>query len=430
MTDESIDETKASLPEFIRDELGTPRFHFTTEDMKRWKALGSIPSELADNFFYALEEDLEKERKLKDFKEKFPNASQEEIMKAVLNIPRALTKEESEETLRKGKLSIELHEFLVEHWPTLEKPHDVEELDPLFKNINPIVEFGIVRFIADQMNHLPSLLEEVTLEQIGTNEYLIKAKKDLDDGGVKTLIFSHPITAQSEKSAHEIAKTIKDKLLGIRHKMWQACWLYANEVKKLQFSAPIHDLMKACYPNREAKFSANDKEVFYEELRLLRLAEFTLTGTITPKTGKPIEYKYNIPILRVGGALGEAGTIGGPPDKIFIDLCAITPAPTKEKMRFVAAPIKKRTLELNAQDCPLAYYLQVRKNQILGGEMDRGDPSDFKIDQLIVAAGLQNTYRSNPTVGVKRLLEKFARALEKEIISKCKRIDNIIKVWW
>jgi hypothetical protein len=336
-----------------------------------------------------------------------------------------------------GKSRIYLTPETIKKWKELGTISDhlfdyffLDDAEPLFHNVDTSQEFGVVRFIADQMNHLPSLLEEASVDKIGPNEYIIKAKKDLDSDGIRTLIFSHPLTAQTDESAREIAEMIKGKLLGIRHKMWQACWLYANEVKETQFSASVHDLMKACYPERSAKFSSKEKENFYEELRLLRFAEFTLRGETALRNGKSVEYKYNIPILRVGGSVGEIGVIDGPPDKVFIDLCAITPPPIKEKMRFVAARIKRRTLELHAQDCPIAFHLQLRKNQILGGSEESGNHADFKIEHLVITSGLQKTYQINPTVGIKRLLEKISRAQDKGIIKKFKRIEKNVRVWW
>jgi len=421
-------------PTLIRSSNGDVQMHFTTEDLIRWEQLDLIPAHLVNGQLNSIAKASERGERIKEFKEKFPNASFEEMAKEVFGIPKILTQEESEQFHTEMNQSIELHKLLLDKWVHLEKAYVPEILDPLFKNVDSTTEFGITRFIADQMNHLPGLLENAKVEQTGTNEYEIRASKDLGKDGVKKLIFSHPITAQSDESANEIAEEIKLKLLGIRHKMWHACWLYANEIRKTQFTASVNDLMKSCYPNREAKFSAQEKEDFYEELRLLRLPEFTLTGVAEGKKGKPTEYKYNIPLLRVGGAIGEPGKTGGPPDKIFIDLCAITPIPPKsEKMRFVGVPIKKRILELNAQDCTLAFFLQLRKNQITEGDPEKEKTTphyDFSIDQLIEVAVLQPTFNSNPTMGRKRLTDKLTRSKEKGIIKNFKQIQDKFRIWW
>jgi hypothetical protein len=248
----------------------------------------------------------------------------------------------------------------------------------------------------------------------------------------KRLFFSHPITAQNQQDANEIAEAIKEKLLGIRHKMWQACWLYANRVKKTNFTAPINELMKACYPNREAQFSAKDKEKFYEELRLLRLAEFTISCESTEKKKSTVaRYKLNIPLLRVGGSMTEPGFPDGPPNEVMLDLCAITPIPTKkDKMRWVGAPIKKRSLELIADDCGLSFFLQLRKNQDSAGK--EIGKSDFLIEQLIEHSGLRGTFESNPTVGRKRLFEKLNRAQEKDIFKRFehKKERESVRIFW
>jgi len=434
VTQEKNKEKDLPTPVLIRDEQNNAQISFTAEDVNRWIKLGLIPPDLAANFLNSLEQSHLTNKNFKEFKEKFPNASQQEIMKEVFGIPKVLTTEESEKFLSNAKQSVDFHNFLVGNWEKLEK--DTVPETPLFKNIDQSTEFGIVRFIADQMNHLPNLLDNSKIEQIAANEYLIRSTKELREEGVKTLVFSYPITAQNEEEAYETAEKMKEKLLGIRHKMWEACWLYANYVNKIQFTVSINELMKSCYPNREAKFSAKDKEGFYEELRLLRLAEFTLIKTVTNKNNTTTTYKYNIPLLRVGGSLTEGAVSSGPPDKIFIDLCAITPMPSKsEKMIHVAAPIKKSSLELKAQDCTLAFFLQVRKNQIYIGKKDIDPPHfDFDMSQLIEAAVLQKTFNSNPTMGIKRLQEKLERAKDKGIIKNHKKIPSksrtIIRIWW
>jgi len=420
-------------PELKKDARGNVQFSFSSQHMERWNELGLIPKHLVDNLHNEAARLNDVSKKLKEAKEKNPDMSTEGLINQVFDLPRVLTPEESEQLLNEGRLQGEFHNFLIQNWEQLEQAVTEPPLAPLFKNVDPVNEFGVVRFIADQMNHLPDLLANARVERVGKNEYVIIARKNLQDE-LKTLTFNHPMTAQSQESAEIIAESIKEKLLGLRTKMWLACWLYANEIKKIQFSVPIIDLMKACYPERKSQFSAKEKEKFYEELRLLRLAEFTLSGKYLRKNGKSTDYKYNIPLLRVSGAIGEDGTTNGPPHKVLIELCAITPLPPqKEKMRFVAAPMKKKTLELIDHDCGLAFFLQLRKNQLSSGDDEKLKAvpfHDFAIEQLISEASLTGTFSSNPRVARQRLLEKLSRAKEKKIVSNFSRIENFIRVWW
>ena len=99
-------------------------------------------------------------------------------------------------------------------------------------------------------------------------------------------------------------------------------------------------------------------------------------------------------------------------------------------MLFIAAPIKKKSLELNAKDSFLSFFIQVRKNQVTAGEKNQTDHYDFKIKQLIEEAALIGTFESNPTVGKKRLVEKLERAKEKGIFKSFVLLETSIRIYW
>lgn len=428
------------IEEFLRKQPAETSMEYSSQDIQKLVDKGSIPRDLGEWFLKCLKEKEAQHAQLQEFIKDHPEIPDGEHCRQFFKESH-LTLEESAELYKNMSLSGQLLVLLLKNRNLLnalsktEKPLQ-EILEPLFKNIDESSEFGIVRFVADQMNHLPVLLGGAKIEQVSQSEFLIRTEKNLDKSEKKRLQFTFPITAQNIEDAREISERVKDKLLGIRHKMWQACWLYGNKVKKTQFTAPIIELMKSCYPDR-GHFSAEDKKKFYEELSLLKQAEFALIGTVLKKSGKKgqtklVQYKYNIPILRVGGALGKPGILDDVPNEVLIDLCAITPTPPPdEKMQFVAAPIKKTTLELAAKDCSLAFYLQVRKNQLWAGKKtEKLQSYSFKIDNLIVQAGLQPTFEANPTMARKRLVEKLERAQEKGVLRSFERIDETIRVCW
>lgn len=408
---------------------------FTTDQVKQWQNEGITPNDLSKRYLKEIEQCSKQSaiqgQKLTEYYDQFPDATPEEMIKAVFNVPRTLSQKESDQHLSKRKNIVEFHDFLLKNWERLETEIITKQLGRLYNTVDPFAHFGIARFIADQMNHLPTLLDSAKIQKTGENEYRITAVKELKENRIKTLEFSYPFTAQNLNDAHNLAEKIKEKILGKCHKIWQACWLYANEIKQTQFMAPIIDLMKSCYPKRHANFSSKDKESFYEELRLLRLPEFTLIK----EEKRTISCKFHFPFLKVEGSIGEFGSATQIPEKVSINLLAISPKPVQEKMLYVGAPICKASLELNAKDCPLSFFLQIRKNQFHGGKEERTSAkNDFPVGQLIVEAGLQKTHNSNPRVGIQRLSDKLERAKNKLIISNFQVIKNkyrwIVRIFW
>lgn len=320
----------------------------------------------------------------------------------------------------------ETHKILEEKWNVLSGFFQNDSTEQLYRYIDKKREFGIARFVADQIQHLPGLLQNSIIKQTSHQTYSIYAEESL---GKKKLIFSHPLTAKNEEDAKLIAEGIKSKLVGIRNKMWLACWNYANKVSDTGFSASIVDLMKECYPERTSTFSTKERREFYEELQLLRFGEFTLKWS-EGKKGKQISYEYKIPILRVGGAIGEVGKDRDSLNKVYIDLCAITPTPIKETLLYVGAPIKKTIFNLGAGENFLAQFLQVRKNQLDGGDSKKQKTShSFSIEQIITVAGLNKTYESNPRMGRKRLIDRLGKIVKEGIVSSFEIKKNRKKVF-
>ena len=140
----------------------------------------------------------------------------------------------------------------------------------LYKSVDPTTEFGIARFIADQVNHLPRLLENATVTACGSpSNYKIYADKKLSRG--QKLSFNYGFIARTDKEAMEIAGKIKKKLTGTVLKIWLACWEIGNERKKLSFSVLLTEIMKRCHPERKSYFSEKEKEEFYEEIKRLKI---------------------------------------------------------------------------------------------------------------------------------------------------------------
>ncbi len=288
----------------------------------------------------------------------------------------------------------------------------------LYKSVNPATEFGIARFIADQVNHLPRLLEKAEVRKPkGSANYIIYAEKTLNKE--QKLSFNYVLVATSAEEALKIAEKVKKKLTGLGLKIWLVCWEIGNEKKKLSFPVELTEIMRRCHPERKSYFSEKEKEEFYEELKRLKTPEFVLEQNIKkPQDKKDKILKYNIPMLFISA---ETGREGKPPQIVQINLFNIQTIAPERKTSYIGAPIKRTTLSLEARDTSLSAWLQIRISQLKGGDKKNKTNTsshDFHREDLIRAAGLTQTNKSNPWKANTLLLQKLSRYKKSKIIKK------------
>ena len=315
---------------------------------------------------------------------------------------------------------------------------DLQKLFPInmpatiYNNVDTTTEFGVARFMADQVYHLSSLLNVASIEYYGEVNFGISASKLISND--KQLGFSYRFTATDSEEAKKIAAHIKQQLNGIMRRIWLAAWSVGDEIKKHTFSISLLKLMKACYPERTTNFSGSEIEDFYQTLKSMKPAEFILSRKYKSKQKGKQKYlvaKFIISFLQVHFELGEENKT---PNEVVISLYNVTPLPPKEeKTRYVGVPIKKGTLNLNSKDTALALWLQTRINQKEGGGSKKKNVNSehFSRSQLIEESNLQKTDASNPRMANKQLREKLQRCKDEGIISEYPlKITQMVLLRW
>ncbi len=278
-----------------------------------------------------------------------------------------------------------------------------------FKNINQSDEFGIERFIFDRMYHLPDLIEGIELSHLGELKYVAQSeKKDSSGNSIK---FEHRFLATSDEEARKLFTNITTKQAGKWQKIFLACWSLGNEKEQFTYSCSLTELMHKAYPERAGYFGGNEKVEFYGDLKSLEQTRFVFSKLIKkPKRKKDPMLSYILPLISVTHELREDSG-DKYPERLTISLRPFDPEPRNEKIYHVGAAVKKRTLELHADDTQLASWIQSRKAQ-------NQDKPYVSVDRdfLIKLAGLQKTDASNKTVANKWLLTKLKRLVDKEIL--------------
>jgi len=330
-------------------------------------------------------------------------------------------------TTLEGKYSVSVNEEDLQRIFPTNMPATV------YRNVDPATEFGVARFMADQVYHLSSLLNVAEVIHYGEVNYGILASKQITPDN--RLDFSYRFTATDPEDANKIAMHIKQQLNGIMRKIWLAAWSIGDEIKKQIFSVSLLRLMRACHPERSSNFSEREIKEFYQTLKSMKPAEFILVKRYKKqgkrKTIEEHEAKFIISFLQVHFESGEKNKT---PSEVLISLYDVTPLPTKrEKNRYIGAAIKRNTLNLHAKDTAFALWLQTRINQLKGGGIKKKEISsyDFPRSVLIEEANLQRTNTSNSRMANKQLLEKLQRCKEEGIIKKFpSRIGETIKLHW
>ncbi len=286
-------------------------------------------------------------------------------------------------------------------------PQEVQE--KLYKTIDSSQEFGISRFVADRIYHLPTLLKEPSLKrQEGTNTYIVRAE-ERDSKGNKIML-EHRFPSKSEEMAEKTAELVIHRLQTVQHRILLAAWQLANQLEQLTYTCELTVLMQHCYPERNSYFSTKEKVQFYEDLRSLENTKLVFSQKIKKRgAAKTVIEDYEIRLLEIEK---KRGTQEKYPSHITLTILN-TKALQNQKMAFVSAAFKHKTLELHSDDTLLAQVIQTRKSQCMGKKFLR-----FDREYLIKLSGLMKTNESKKAVANKKLLEKFKRLEDKGVIVK------------
>ena len=279
--------------------------------------------------------------------------------------------------------------------------------DNFYKTIDSSIEFGISRTISDKLYHLPKLLSNPELIwQEGTTAYIIKSSTT--DSSGHTISLEHRLQAASHGEAEKIAAIVADRLRGVLHKIHMAAWKLANELRQFTFTCQMTELMRLCYPDREARFQNQEKVEFYEHLRSLENTKIIYSRKKATRDGKSATESIEIRLIEIHNKIGEKEEY---PQALTLSVFN-APALQHEKLAFVGARFKNTTLKLHAEVISLAAWLQARKAQHSG-------PSKMitvEEDYLLRVAGLEKTAQKNKSTARKRLREKLNKCSEEGII--------------
>jgi hypothetical protein len=291
---------------------------------------------------------------------------------------------------------------------------NIEQIHPTFyRNIDPSQEFGVSRFVADRVYHLPKLLENISLTFIQDSTYLVYAESKDPNGN--SIRLEHRFKATNEEEAKKLYDKINYQLTGVQLKIWLACWRLGDELRRYIYTCQLIDLMKIVYPEREKYFSVSEKTEFYEHLKSLEQTKFVFSkpkhSANKPQNGsskkKDLYQTFEIPLLQIISRLG--GEEDKYPQQITLSIMNLFPHPGK--MAFLGTPFKRKTLELHADDTQLATWIQTRKAQ-------RPDEIYLTIerDYLIKLASLQRSNAANKAAANQKLIRKLQRLANKGII--------------
>ena len=290
--------------------------------------------------------------------------------------------------------------------------------DHFYRTVDPQEEFGISRIVSDKIYYLPQLLTSSIklIHQEGTTSYILKSSMP-DSNNRGTITLEHRLQASDETEATIIGKQIVERLRGVLHKIWMAAWKLANEKRRFTFTCQLKELMNLCYPEREAFFQTHEKIEFYEHLRSLENTKILYTKN-AKSDGK--EERYHSIELRLLEIHHKSGKREEYPQELTITMLNV-PSLQNEKMAFVGAAFKHKTLELRVDEVSLASWLQTRKSQLKDTI-----PTVTNVEEnfLFKLASLEKTAKTNKSVARKRLFEKLERLIGKGVIAKASKSTN------
>jgi hypothetical protein len=298
------------------------------------------------------------------------------------------------------------------------KPTSIEE--GFYKTIDSKEEFGISRFVADRVYHMPKLLKNIELKrQKGTNTYILQSEQK--DSSGSSIRLEHRLLASCPEEATKISEIVVKRLQGVQNKIWMAAWQLANQLERFSYTCELTKLMKLCYPERVADFNSAEKIEFYEHLRGLENTKIIFKRKKPSRSKSKLreEYiEYEIRLLEIHGKIVAHDSY---PNEITLTILN-SAAFQNEKTAFLGAAIKNKTLELHSDDLSLALWVQTRKSQRMNENFIK-----LERDSLYRLAGLQKTSETNRSHANKLLLVKLRRLWDKGIIiSMPEKIEKIV----
>ena len=404
----NIDDGAKVEPKMTKDASGNCQYLFSSEHVEIWGKKGAMPKELVDTFFEQLKKGYEQHLKMKEFKEKNPNSSHEDLMN-FLGVPRTLSPEESEKILEEGRRSIKFHEFLCKNWGKLIDSLEEENHHAgLFDNVEDDDKLGIARLVTDSMYHLNKLLKEASLENLYDNLWEAKSEIKNSKGEGISLVFS--FHASSEEEAGKTFEEYKKTMIGKGLKIWMAHWGLANDQGRTEYSCQMIDVMKMlAVDDRQAHFSVKEKQEHWAITKMLGMTKVLREQTVRKKgTNTFITRWMEQPLLEILGGEKEAETGDRYPELITVRVLA----QQADMKGFVPAIYNKETYRLHPADASLAFVIQTRAAQRNRGETELN--FDWKF--LFEHGNLEGTAQSNQRTAKAITRKKMDKFQEKEII--------------
>lgn len=271
----------------------------------------------------------------------------------------------------------------------------------LFKGVDDEVEFGVSRLISDRVYHLPKLLEKLGLKSEQANSYKLHSQATTSVGSVGLEYF---FEASNDDEAKNVAAIFKRKIFGVGERLWLASWDIANEAGSWLFEVDTYDLYRKCHPERKAEPNGEERNEFFNLIRLLERTKFNFTR----KNKKQSSVTYELPIIQIFSFEGSSNSSGWPRR---LKLQVLPPSAVADEMAHVGAHFHRKTLHLDHSDIHLASMLQTRRSQC-----KNADCVMFSLEDLIKGSGLQNTYEAKPNRAIKLLGDKLERFKKEGII--------------
>lgn len=395
-------------PKMTTDASGNCGYFFSSEHVEIWGKKGAMPKELVDAFFDKMKKGYEEHLKIKEFKEKNPNSSHEDLMN-FLGLPRTFSPEESEKITEESKNSIKFHKFLQSNWDSLLRCLEEDKKSGcLFNNVEGEDQFGISRQITDSMTHLNKLLEVASLKHLYDNLYEAKGEMRTSKGEGISLVFSFP--ANSREEAEKTLKEYKKIMIGKGLKIWMAHWGIANEYGRTEYSCPMINVMKLIAEDgRKFHFSVKEKQEHWAITKILGMTKVCREYSTRKRgTDKFSTVWYEQPLIEILGGEREADNKDKYPQLIIVRV--LNPGPNMKG--FVPAVLNKATYKIPSTHAMLAFAIQNRASQMNRGQKEL----NFNWEFLFELGNIRGTARSNLRKARADIRKKMARIKDEKII--------------
>lgn len=299
-----------------------------------------------------------------------------------------------------------------------QKSSQIHEISNLYRKIHP-GEFGVTKLIMDRFCRIPELMSVAKLKPISGNDYEISACFQMPGGSSVSLVYD--FIAMTENEAQSIFFEYKKRMGGEAQKVFLAFWSVANKKGHYRFAAALTEVMKEISdPNREFYFATKEKASFWSNVKLLSRTKLNINCKVIFKGSKrPKNLKFEHRLIEIEVECQELE------DQIYPSLISVSvldPQPLNE-IAGIATAIANNTLQLDPRDVLLAVSIQSR-----GAQRRDKNAMNWKKEDLIKLAHLEETSSSNPSVGTKRLEKKFQKFQKIGIIESYSKGKDSYKI--